>query len=157
MNNAKTDAEKMDLALKYSALIQQRMMDGGGGDILTPKMVSNVATVTTDMFISAGGEFYNNLKYDDILVWMYNKVTDLTGKTIITFQDGANCNPENMFISSDNSKYACYNYGTLTFSHGKTLSDLFNPHLIKEAGKVYLAYMYFSPKKSAFLQCRIPF
>ena len=157
MNNAKTENEKMQLALQYSQLMQERLLNGGGVEGISPKIVSNVPGATTDVLTAAGGQFYNNLKYDDILIWGYNKVTDLQGKTIMTFAQGTGCSPESMFISSDNSRYACYSYGTLTFSDGKTLSELFNPTLIRENGKVFLAYMYYSPKKNSILQCRIPF
>jgi hypothetical protein len=33
---------------------------------------------------------------------------------------------------------------------------LFNPHLIKTGSQVYLAYTYYSPKKNAMMQCKIP-
>lgn len=157
IENAKTENEKMQLAMQYTQIMQERIMKGGGPEGMSPKIVSNVPDVNVGILSAAGGQFYNNLKYDDILIWEYNRVTDLQGKTVITFKQEAGCNPENMFISSDNSKYACYSYGTLTFSDGKTLSELFNPHLIKESGKVFLAYMYYSPKKNSILQCKLAF
>jgi hypothetical protein len=62
----------------------------------------------------------------------------------------------NLFVSSSNAIYAYYNYGTLTLSDNTTLTDLFDPYLMKADGKVYLAYMYYSPKKNAIMQCKIP-
>jgi hypothetical protein len=62
-----------------------------------------------------------------------------------------------IFINSSNTKYAVEGYGTLTFSDETTLSDLFNSRLIKTDGKVFLAYMYYSPKKNAIMQCKIAF
>lgn len=157
MNNAKTESEKMQLAIQYSQIIQQRILNGGGAEGISPKIITNVPGENVGVIASSGGQFYNNMKYDDILIWEYNKVTDLQGKTVLTFKQDAGCSPENMFISSDNSRYACYSYGTLTFSDGKTLSELFSPHLIRDNGKVYLAYMYYSPKKNSILECRLPF
>jgi hypothetical protein len=120
------------------------------------KFISNLTGVRVDDMTVMSGQFYNNLKFDDILMISMNKISDLQGKTIMTYSM-ANCDPESMFISSDNSRYACYKYGTLTFSDNKTLSELFNPHLIQVEGKIFLAYMYYSPKRNAIMQCKIPF
>jgi hypothetical protein len=65
---------------------------------------------------------------------------------------------QSVFINTGNTKYAYETYGELSFSDGSPkLSDMFNPHLVKEDGKVYLAYMYYSPKKNSLMQCRIEF
>ena len=51
-----------------------------------------------------------------------------------------------------------YNSGThlhLVMEQG--MSDLFNPHLVKVGGQVYIAYMYYSPKRNSLMQCKIPF
>ena len=64
---------------------------------------------------------------------------------------------KDLFVNTTNTKYAFYNSGTLTFSDNTTLTDLFNPHLVKVDGKVYISYMYYSPKRNAIMQHKIPF
>ena len=95
------------------------------------------------------------MKYDDILLTQGSDIKDLKGKKIHTVtqdQGGAD-----FFISTDNSKVAWYSYGTLNISDKTTLTELFNPYLTKVDGKIYLAYMYYSPKKNSILSCKIPF
>lgn len=155
MKKAKTDQEKMDLALKYSAEMQQRIIQGGGPESMVPKLVTNIEGISYDWTNNMGGSLNSNMKYDDILMTIGSDVKDLKGKTILTVtpeQGGAD-----FFISTDNSKYAWHTYGTLSISDKTTLSELFNPHLMKVEGKIYLAYMYYSPKKNSILQCKIPF
>ena len=154
IKNAKTDQEKMDLAMKYSQEINNKMMQGGGPSSMMAKFISNVETTKFDP--NAGGTLNAEMKYDDILIVQYNGTTDLKGNKVIDIKpDHAGSNP--IFINTSNTKYAAYNYGTLSFSDGTTMSDLFNPHLVKTDGKVYLAYMYYSPKRNAIMQCKIPF
>jgi hypothetical protein len=82
-------------------------------------------------------------------------VNDLSGKTLLKLKlDDASAN--NLFVNTSNTKYATYNYGTLKISDGTTYTDLFNPHLMKAGAQVYLAYMYYSPKKNSIMQCKIP-
>lgn len=66
-------------------------------------------------------------------------------------------NTESLFVNTNNTKYAYYNYGTLTFDDGSIISELFNPHLVKINSQVSIAYMYYSSKKNAIMQCKIPF
>jgi hypothetical protein len=153
IKNAKTDQEKMDLAMKYTAEMQQKMIQGGGPNSMLGKLITNIPGTTLDP--NYGANLNNNMKYDDILVTNQNKVQDLKGNTLITIateQQGAD-----IFVSSDNSRYAWYSYGTLNFSDKTTIPELFNPYLIKSDGKIYLAYMYYSPKKNSIMQCKIPF
>lgn len=154
MAKAKTDQEKMDLAMKYGLEMQQKMMQGGGTTTLLPKFITNISGTTYDPL--QGGTFDGNMKYDDILVNKYDKITDLQEKTIIPVTAGFE-GADDIFISSDNSRYAYYNSGTLNFNDKTTLSELFNPYLVKADGKIYLAYMYYSPKKNSIMQCKIPF
>jgi hypothetical protein len=119
-----------------------------------PKLVTNISNTSYDP--QSGGTFTGEMKYDDILINMYDKVVDMQGNTILTLKPefaGGN----NLFVSSSNERYAYYNYGTLTFNDKTSLAGLFNPHLMKADGKVYLAYMYYSPKKNAIMQCKILF
>ena len=82
--------------------------------------------------------------------------SDLQMKTVLTLKQDA-IGIKDLFVNTANTKYAFYTYGTLTFSDGTTLSELFNPHLIKVNGQVYLAYMYYSPKRNAIMQCKVKF
>jgi len=156
MKNAKTDQERMQLAMKYSQQMQQKVMAGGGPSSMTTKLVSNVPDISFDPINQPVTSLNANMKFDEILLPAHNKIYNLKGQVVATLKyehSGA----ENIFVRSDNTKYAIYNYGTITYSDGKILTDLFNPHLIKNEGQVYLAYMYYSPKRNAIVQCKIPF
>ena len=155
MKNAKTDQEKMDLAMKYSAEMQRRIMQGGGPNSMTPKLITNIEGITFDWTKNMGANPNGLMKYDEILITQGSDIKDLKGNKIHTVtadQGGAD-----FFISTDNSKVAWHSYGTLNFSDKTTLAELFNPHLTRVDGKIFLAYMYYSPKKNAILKCRIPF
>jgi hypothetical protein len=155
IKNAKTEQEKMELSMKYAQEMQNKMMSGGGPASMTPKIVSNVAASSADFLTIAGGVLNANIKYDEIMLVSQNKILDLQGKTVYTYPTGSI--PPDFFLSSDNSKSAFYSYGTLTMSDGRKLSELFNPLLMKAEGKIYLTYMYYSPKRNAIMQCKIPF
>jgi hypothetical protein len=154
IKNAKTDQERMELAMKYSQEMQQKMMSGGGPTSILPKFVTNITGTTYDP--STGGTFNGDMKYDDILVTRYDGITDLKGNKVIAIKPEY-AGSKNIFVNSSNTKYVVEGYGTLTFSDNTTLSDLFNPRLMKVDGKVYLAYMYFSPKRNAIMQCKMLF
>jgi hypothetical protein len=154
IKNAKTDQEKMDLAMKYTQEMNSKMMQGGGPSTMAPKLITSVEAVKYDP--STGGSLNAVMKYDDILIVGYYGTTDLKGNKVIAIKpEHSGSSP--VFINTTNTKYTAYNYGTLSFSDGTTLSDLFNPHLVKTNGTVFLAYMYYSPKKNAIMQCKIPF
>jgi hypothetical protein len=155
MKNAKTDQEKMDLSMKYGQEMQQRMLQGGNPKSMIPKLITNIPNTTFDPF-TQGGNLNSSFKYDDILVYDYKSVKDLQGKTIVTL-DQADYGTTNILVNSSNTRYATYNDGVLTFSDKTQLTQLFAPHLIKADGKIWLAYMYYSPKKNAIMQCKIPF
>ena len=156
MNNAKTDQEKMDLSMKYSQMMMQKMQQGGGPNSMMATLVTNIPGTTYDPLKSVGGRLNSDVKYDDILFTTSDKVIDLSNKVLLTLKPDAS-GAENIFVNTANTKYAYYKFGTLTFSDGTTMSDMFNLHLIKTGGQVYLAYMYYSPKKNAIMQCKIPF
>jgi hypothetical protein len=156
IKNAKTDQERMDLSMKYAQEMQQKMMQGGGPMSTMPKLVTNIPGVTYDPLKSVGGTLNSNIKYDDILFSTYDKVIDLSNKVLLTLKPDA-AGAKDLFVNSTNTKYAYYNYGTLTFSDGTTMSDMFNLRWVKVNGQVYLAYMYYSPKRNAIMQCKIPF
>jgi hypothetical protein len=154
IKNAKNDQEKMELAMKFTQEMQQKIMAGGGQGSITPKVISNIEGVTYNPV--TGGFFSADIKYDDILVVMFTDIIDLKGNRIISIKPDYST-AQNIFVDSRNSKYAVYNYGTLNFSDGTTMSELFSPRLIKSDGKVSLAYLYYSPARNALMQCSIPF
>ncbi len=156
MKNAKTDQERMDMAMQYAQQMQQKMMQAGGPGAMLPKLVTNIPDATYEPTQSIGGVLNGNIKYDDILYIAYDKINDLQGKTLLTIRPDI-IGGGQLFINSDNSKYAVFDYGKLTFSDKTALTDLFNPYLVKTDGKIYLSYMYYSPKKNSILQCKVPF
>jgi hypothetical protein len=154
IEKAKTDQEKMELAMQYTQQMQQKMMQGGGPESISPKVVTNIPDASFNPI--AGGTFNADMKYDDILVTAYDKILDMQGNTVM------NIKPEHtgvnrIFVNTANTRYAAYNYGTLIFSDNTTLAEIFNPYLMKSDGKVYLTYMYYSPKKNSIMQCKISF
>jgi hypothetical protein len=156
IKNAKTDQERMDLAMEYAQQMQQTMVQGGGPESTLAKLVTNIPNTKYDLLKAAGGTLNGNIKYDDILILAYDKIIDLQMKIVLTLKGDA-IGSKYLFVNSDNTKYAFYNYGTLTFSDNKTLTELFNPSLVRVDAKVYLSYMYYSPKNNAIMQHKIPF
>lgn len=156
IENARTEQEKMALAMEFSQQMQEKILQGGGPAAMTPKLVSNVDGALSEFTDFMGLTLNGKAKYDEIVLSGYNKVNSLQGKTLITLQK-EHLGAPGLFVSTNNSKYAVYSYGTIQLSDGTSLTDLFNPHLIRTGGQVYLAYMYFSPKKNAIMQCRIAF
>ncbi|MBA4321488.1 MAG: hypothetical protein C0408_01590 [Odoribacter sp.] len=153
--NAKTDEEKMNLAMQFAQEMQANIGNADPESFL-PRFITNIPGATYDPMKNAGGQFSGSFKYDDILVYTYNKIMDLKGNSILSI-DQEIFGKDDFFISSDNSNYASYSYGTITFKNKSTLPEVFNPHWLKADGKVYLAYMYYSPKRNAIMQCKIPF
>jgi hypothetical protein len=156
MNNAKSDQERMELAMKYGQQMANKMVQNGGPQSTMAKLVTNVPDANVGIYSGEAGSMVGNSKYDEILIFLYNKIETMQGKTLFSSTPEELFGSEKKFINTDNTKYAYYNYGTLTFSDNKTLSDCFNPHLEKVGGQVYLVYMYYSPKKNAIVQCKIP-
>jgi hypothetical protein len=156
LKNAKTDQERMDLSMKYSQQMMQKMQQAGGANGILPKLVTNIPGVDYNAFKSQGGMLNSNMKYDDILSTAVDKVIDLKGNTVLTLKQDAT-GARDLFVNTANTKYAVYNYGTLTFSDGTIMSEMFNLHWTKVNGQVYLAYMYYSPKRNAIMQCKMLF
>jgi hypothetical protein len=156
MKNAKTDQERMELALQFGQQMANSVMQAGGPSSTQPRLVTNIPETTFDPMNTLGGKLNAKIKYDEILVSAYDKILDLKGNTIITIKKEHLGSPE-IFVNPSNTKYAVTGYGTLNFSDGITLAELFNPHLVKMDGKIYLAYMYYSPKKNSIMQCKILF
>jgi hypothetical protein len=154
MKNAKSDQERMELAMKFSEQMTNKMLQSGDPTSILPKLITNVTGATFDPKL--GGTLSCNMKYDDILVNKFDVITDLMGNKVISIKR-EHAMSKDLFVNSANTKYAVHNYGTLIFSDGTSLSELFNVQLIKADGKVYIAYMYYSPKKNAIMQCKILF
>lgn len=154
MKKAKTDQERMELAMQYSAQMQQRIMAGGGPNSISTQLVTSIEGAT--YMPMRGGIMNGDMKYDDIVYLNMADVMDLKDKKLITLKQ-EHLGWDKIYVNSSNSAYAAYQSGTMVISNGKTMSDLFNPHLLKTDGKLFLAYMYYSPKKDAIMQCKIPF
>jgi hypothetical protein len=156
MNNAKTDQERMDLAMQYAQQVQQTMSQGGGPESLQSQLVTNIPNAKFDILKSAGGTLNGDLKYDDILILAYDKIIDLQMRNVLTLKQEA-IGARSIFVNNDNSKYAYYSSGNLAFSDNTSLTDLFSPSFLKTDGKVYISYMYYSPKNNAIMQHKISF
>lgn len=154
MKNAKTDQERMELAMKFSQSMANNMRQSGGPETLSQKIVSNIPGAKIDPM--RPGKFNSKMKYDEIVLVRYDGgVVDMEGNDIIKLQQEDAF--REVFINTPNTRYAVDTHGSLTFSDNTTLSELFNPHLVKADGKIFLAYMYYSPKRNSIMQCRIPF
>ena len=157
MANAKTDQERMDLAMEYAQQMQQTMTAGGGPESLTSKLISNVPNASYDPMKTPNAVLNGDIKFDDILLTTYDsKIYDLQGKLLFSIKQEAMA-AQNLFVNTNNTKYAFYNSGTLTFNDNTALTDLFNPYLVKVDGKIFLSYMYYSPKNNAVMQHKISF
>jgi hypothetical protein len=155
IKNAKTDQEKMDLAMQYSQQMSQKMIQNGGAAGISQKIVTNIAGAKTDIVASMRGMMNAKAKYDDIVMVAFGKISDLAGKQLISIKPEYS-GVQDLFVNTTNTIYAVYTYGTLTLSEGTSYTDIFNPHLVKTDRQVYLAYDYFSPKKNAIMMCKIP-
>jgi len=156
IKNAKTDQERMELSMQYSQQMMQKMQQGGGPDAMMAKLVTNIPGANYDPLKSVGGTLNNTVKFDDILFTTYDKVIDLSNKVLMNLKPEAQ-GSEALFVNTANTKYAWYKFGTLTFSDGTTMSDMFNLRLVKINGQIFLAYMYYSPKRNAIMQCKMAF
>lgn len=160
MAAAKTEQERQALELKQTELVQAELL-AGDDPAANLKMVSSIPGVKfnseTPMMY-----FTSDVKYDDIFRIGFDDngnmfYYDLFDRLIIQVKQEMAVMGEQSFISSDNSRFAVYGNGTLTFSDGTTKSDLFNPYLTKTEGRIYLAYLYYSPSGNSIMQCKIPF
>jgi hypothetical protein len=141
--------------MKYAGQMQQKMVAAGGPAGIMPKLVTSMPDANFQP-MNDGTGLYDRMKYDDVLSLKYDQLVDLKGNKIISIKP-QHAAAKEVFVNSTNTKYAWYDYGTLNFSDGTTLSELFNPHLLKADGKVYLAYLYYSPAKNAIMRCKILF
>jgi hypothetical protein len=156
IKNAKTDQEKMNLSMQYSQQMMQKMQQGGGATSILPKLICNTGDVPLDPTKSHIGTLNNSIKFDEIFMVVSNEIIDLKGNVVLTLSPEAS-GSKDLFVNTPNTKYAYYNYGTLTFSDGTSMSNMFNLRWVKVNGQVSLAYMYYSPKRNAIMQCRMAF
>ena len=157
MKNAKDDQERMELAMEYAQLMQQNVDFSKGASTLTPQFISNIPDAGFDPMKVQNGILNSDVKYDDILLVSYDaKIYDLRGKLLFTAKPEA-ASAKNLFVNSNNTRYAYYNSGVLTFSDNTKVTDMFNTQMVKADGKVYISYMYYSPKRNAIMQHKIPF
>ena len=156
MANAKSDEERMELAMEYAQQMSEVVSQEGGMESTQAKLVTNIPNAKYDLLKAGGGTLSSNLKFDDILIYAYDKIIDLQMKVVLTLKPET-IGAKDLFVNTNNTMYAYYNSGTLTFSDNKTMTDLFNPYLVKKDGKIYLTYMYYSPKNNAVMQHKIPF
>jgi hypothetical protein len=157
IKNAKTDQERMDLAMQYAQQMQETITQGGGPEAMQSKLISNVPNTSYDPMKIPNALLNGEIKYDDIVLTTFdNKIYDLQSKLLFTLNSDAT-GMKTVFINSNNTKYAFYGSGTLTFSDNTKMTELFNPHLVKADGKVFISYLYYSPKHSAIMQHKIPF
>jgi len=153
IENAKSDAEKTQLALQMSQNLSAAMMQKGGIDA-TPRVVSNIPDISWNPLLSI---LRSDIKYNDIVAATMDKITDMKGNPLYTYKSTEIGRFEKFWLNSDNSRWAGYSNGKITFSDGKETNEVFSPYLDQFDGKVFLTYMYFSPVKEAIMQVRIPF
>lgn len=160
MGEAKTEEQRKEIELKQSELVQAELL-AGDDPTASLKMISNIPgakfNAETPMMYFNSDSKYNDIfriEFDDNGKMNYY---DLTDRRILSIKQEMAVMGDQHFISSDNSKFAVYGNGTMTFSDGTTKSDLFNPYLTNIAGKLYLAYLYYSPARNSIMQCKIPF
>jgi hypothetical protein len=149
-----TMEQKMALAKKVQDKMMQKTMSGTPMDFQM-KLISNVPNADNNP--GATVMYSSSIKFDEIVCLGAGQIMDLSGKTIFTY-DIQKVNPyDGMWLSSDNTRYVTYSYGLLKFSDGKVCNEVFSPYLVKEEGKVYLNYLYYSPKRNAIMQISTTF
>jgi hypothetical protein len=147
--NATTMAQQMEMARKVQEQMMQKAVGGNPMDFQM-KIISNVQGVADNL--GAMVQYTSAIKFDEIVCLGAGQILDLSGKTIFNY-DPQKVNPyDGLLLSSDNARYVTYSYGVVKFSDGKECNDVFSPWLSKEDGKVYLNYLYYSPKHNAIMQ-----
>ncbi len=159
INNAATEQEKNELQAQHMILVQEEI--ASGGDVLNNnKMVSNIPGA---VFKPESLPFFNaDAKFDEIVRAGYDEnnqfaLFSLSDKKLISINNDHLILGQEIFIKSNNSGYAIYGNGTLTFSDGTFKSEIFNPYLTKAEGRIFLTYMYYSPGKNSIMQCKLLF
>ncbi len=155
IENAKTDQEKMQIAMQYQSQIIEETQKMSRIDVL-PKLVTNVEGAL--MQVPSGSVLSSTVKYDGI-VWVgMDKISDLAGNILFTW-DVYQTQVENgnIWLSSDNKRYAVYSDGLLVINGTRKLNQLFSPFRSKSGTGEFLNYLYFSPVNNAIMQAMVPF
>jgi hypothetical protein len=153
MNNAKTDEERMQIAMQISQKITAVMSEQQAISS-APQVVTNIPDVVWNPLM---GTTNNRIKFNDIVVTVMNEIKDLQGNTLFSFNNLENNIYEKFWLSSDNKSWAGYNNGQIIFSNGKKIQEVFSPFLDLSDGNLFINYLYFSPVKEAIMKVRIPF
>jgi hypothetical protein len=153
MNNAKTDEERMQIAMQISQKITAVMSEQQAISS-APQVVTNIPDVVWNPLM---GTTNNRIKFNDIVVTSMNEIKDLQGNTLFSFNNLENNIYEKFWLSSDNKSWAGYNNGQIIFSNGKKIQEVFSPFLDLSDGNLFINYLYFSPVKEAIMKVRIPF
>ncbi|HOY51777.1 MAG TPA: hypothetical protein PLX49_08415 [Prolixibacteraceae bacterium] len=155
MENAKTDQEKMAIAMANQEKMAEEAMKIASMD-MTPKLITNVPGALTE--VPMGGELFSTIKKNTIVWVLPNAITDLAGKKLF---EKANLTSlydlYNFWLSGDNKTYAWYDNGLLQFSDGRECSGVFSPFREPDGTGEILGYFYFSPKRNAILKSSHPF
>jgi hypothetical protein len=156
-----SDEDMEDFLANLNEKLKEAMENpSAAGDVLSAsglEVVTNIKDVDYDLATNTNNPPSATIKYDNICIVEDNQVSDLTGKTLMQLGSDVYFYGDNLWISSDNKKYAWYDYGTLTFSDGKKLNEISNPGLQKDGNTVYLSYLYYSPGDDAIKMCKVPF
>ncbi len=120
-----------------------------------PKLTTNIPDVKWNML--NGDDIKASVKYDEFCIVLGSQIKDINGNTILTLKDNVDFNGDNLWISSDNKRYAWFEYGTLYFSDGKELNEVAEVGLQKDGNGTCLSYFYYSPAEDAIKMCKIAF
>jgi hypothetical protein len=153
IENAKTDAERTQLAMQMSQKVSAVMMQKGGLNT-TPQVISNIPDINWNPLIST---INSDIKFNDIVEVTMSDIKDIRGNGLYTFKSNEIGLYEKFWLNNNNSRWAGYSNGKITFSDGKEIFEVFSPYIDQVDGRTFLTYMYFSPVKEAIMQVRIPF
>ena len=158
MEKATTDKERQELQEENLRLVQEEL-SSGDDPMKYVKVISNIPGVKYNP--ESSDLVDTETKFDEIVESVFDTngqltISTLSGRKLISVKPDL-AGSGQIFVNSANTRYAVYEYGKLTFSDGTSKSELFNPYLTRVNGKIFLAYLYYSPAKNSILQCRIDF
>ena len=155
MENAKSDQERMQIAMAHQAEIAKEAQEISSLDMM-PRLVTNVAGARDE--IPMGGELSSTVKRGEIVWVTPNAVIDMAGRKLF---EKANLTSfydiYNFWISDDNKQYASYDNGLLKFSDGRECSEVFSPFRDVVDGKPVIRFFYFSSARNAIMSSSHPF
>lgn len=155
MENAKTDQERMQIAMAHQAIIAEKAQEISSLDMM-PRLVTNLAGAREE--IPMGGELSSTVKKGEIVWVTPNAVVDMTGRKLFELANLTSFyDIYNFWISDDNKQYASYDNGLLKFSDGRECSEVFSPFRDVVDGKPVIGFFYFSSAKNAIMSSSHPF